>query len=428
MDLLLVLLVFVFVGVGVLAGVTHGLPSDERSKLLNILLFAFALRLAVAMLFAVVPEARVFHEDAEGYEGWGLAIADGWSSKGPPIALPWSQNYGQAVMCAVLYYLLGSVRAAPSFFNALLGTLTVFLVFKLARRFFRFDVAYRAALLTAFTPSMILWSAIAIKDPLLTFLICLSLYSCVRLKERFSLPALAGTVIPVILVQPFRFYMLYFLAFAILTSLLFERGTGSFAGVYKQIAVGGAVVVLLVMLGFAGRAEQGTDFLSLERVSSFRQGMAATAGSGFATDVDVSTPGRALAFLPFGMTVLLLGPFPWQLSSFRAAMAMPETIVWWFLFPSMIRGLRFSLRHIFTRISPVVVFASTLTAAYSLVHGNVGSGFRQRAQIFVFLFVFTAVGMGQKQLRRRRADETLVLEGRQPDPPAEVPAAQAARA
>jgi hypothetical protein len=35
--------------------------------------------------------------------------------------------------------------------------------------------------------------------------------------------------------------------------------------------------------------------------------------------------------------------------------------------------------------------------AYSLVHGNVGSGFRQRSQVFVFLFMFTALGWFQKK-------------------------------
>ena len=35
-------------------------------------------------------------------------------------------------------------------------------------------------------------------------------------------------------------------------------------------------------------------------------------------------------------------------------------------------------------------FALTMTLAYSLMHGNIASGFRQRAQIFIILFIYSS--------------------------------------
>jgi hypothetical protein len=411
MELLYALLIFIIVGVATIFLTTRDLPGGQQVQLRNILLLALAIRLAAAVLFATFPESRIFHEDANGYEALGLRISEGWSGAAPP--LPFDemrdQNWAQPYLCGVIYYLLGPVRAAPSFFNALIGTMTVLIVFRLARLLFDFKVARLAAMLTAFTPSLILWSATALKDPIVTFLICISLYGCIRLKQKFSVSRLIGTIVPAILVQPFRFYLVYFLVFAILASMLFERGSKAFTGLYKQLIAAGATVILIGLLGFASRTEQGTEFLSLERVSAFRHGMATSADSGFAAGVDVSTPGGALAFLPIGLSVLLLGPFPWQWTSMRALMAVPETLLWWYLVPSMIRGIRFGLRYILSEVSPLMIFSVTLSCAYSLVHGNVGSAFRQRAQIFVFLFIFTAVGVYVKNLRRSGLDERPLL-------------------
>jgi hypothetical protein len=225
--------------------------------------------------------------------------------------------------------------------------------------------------------------------------------------------------------QPVRFYMVYFLGFAILTSLFLERGAGLVTGIYKQVVVGGILVGLLVMVGFSGRAQSGLEAISFARVSSFRHGMAITASSGFDNDVDISTPGKALLFLPIGVAELLLGPCPWQLGSFRALLAGPETFYWWLLFPAMVRGMWWMFRKRFAATSPLLLFAVTMTAAYSLMHGNVGSGFRQRAQIFIILFIFASLGVYRSRCRRAGLDPDLLLNDTPLPAAATTPAATA---
>jgi hypothetical protein len=203
--------------------------------------------------------------------------------------------------------------------------------------------------------------------------------------------------------------MLYFLALAIIGALFFERGARLLAGAPKLALVGGLAVLVLAVTGISGSAVEGTEFLDLKRVSSFRQGMAETAQSGFAADVDISTPAQAIAYLPLGVAMLLFSPFPWQLTSMRAALAVPETLVWWLLFPATIRGLRFAITRRFASTAPIILFTFALIPAYALIHGNVGSGFRQRAQIFVLLFIFTALGQFLGRVQRRRLDPGLLL-------------------
>ena len=52
-----------------------------------------------------------------------------------------------------------------------------------------------------------------------------------------------------------------------------------------------------------------------------------------------------------------------------------------------------------------------LTLAYSVFQGNVGTAYRQRAQLLVFYFIFVAVGgvllKEKREEKRRRAAEAL---------------------
>jgi Na+(H+)/acetate symporter ActP len=41
---------------------------------------------------------------------------------------------------------------------------------------------------------------------------------------------------------------------------------------------------------------------------------------------------------------------------------------------------------------PILLFTTMITIAYSLFQGNVGTAYRQRAQILVFHFIFVSVG------------------------------------
>jgi hypothetical protein len=101
------------------------------------------------------------------------------------------------------------------------------------------------------------------------------------------------------------------------------------------------------------------------------------------------------------MSVLLFGPFPWQMVSLRPLLSLPEMLVWWAMIPSLLRGVRFALRKELVNVAPILTFGATLITLYSLTLGNVGAAFRQRAQVFVFLFIFAALGHYVGVCRRR---------------------------
>jgi hypothetical protein len=113
----------------------------------------------------------------------------------------------------------------------------------------------------------------------------------------------------------------------------------------------------------------------------------------------VTTTGGALQALPVGLVYLLFAPFPWAIGSMRQLLTLPETLVWYALMPAFARGLLHSIRHRLRDILPILVFTVTLTLAYALMQGNVGTAYRQRTQVTMFFFVFMGVGIVERQRR-----------------------------
>jgi hypothetical protein len=153
---------------------------------------------------------------------------------------------------------------------------------------------------------------------------------------------------------------------------------------------------------------QFSRFGSLESIQRSRSDLA-RAGSGFGQDVDVSTTEGAISTIPLGLVYLLFAPFPWQLISLRQSITLPEMIIWWLSFPLLILGIWYSIRYRLRQISPILIFTSMLSIAYSVFQGNVGTAYRQRAQLLVFYFIFVAVGfvllMEKKEERARMRRE-----------------------
>jgi 4-amino-4-deoxy-L-arabinose transferase-like glycosyltransferase len=429
MDILIPVTIFVPLGIMIIFFTTRSFPHEERSWLLSLLIAALLLRVGLATAFATFPELRVFHADAVGYEEMGLYLASVWRGEAPAIELA-STNSGYHLFAGAICYVFGRYRVNVSLVNAVLGTMLALLIYNLAKKLFHHIVARRAALFVAVMPSMVLWGAMALKDLPVTFFIVLSLSSCVDLKRKFSGRAAAGTFLPILAIYPMRFYIVYFVVFAIVVSMILDRSLSQLTGVYRQVFVLAIFAGLFLLLGFADQAESdASTYASLEMISRYRRGMAETANSGFYADVDISRPDTALMYLPVGLAHLLLAPFPWQMTSLGPLIAAPETIFWWTLVPATIRGIAFAIRRRFSASLPLLAFTGTLTAVYSLTQGNVGAAFRQRAQILVFLFIFSAVGTFLAKARAAGLSPTLLLQDREqdrePDPTPPGPAAAA---
>jgi 4-amino-4-deoxy-L-arabinose transferase-like glycosyltransferase len=314
-------------------------------------------------------------------------------------------GYGFVYYVAALYLAFGRNQLLVQLLNATIGSVTVIVVYGIAKRLFGVAAAYWAAVVMAFFPQMLFWSAGMYKDPAVLLCIALSMYAVLRLRESFS-PGMAvvlgGAAVGLLAL---RFYIFYFVAMAILLTFVFGR-RGSLAS-----RLASYVLVTAVFAGvFAFAVEQETlqvqrAFMTLDQVQVTRLDQAMWGKSAYGTEYDVSTPAGAIQALPVGLVYLLFAPFPWSITGVRQLLTLPETLVWYALMPAFLRGLAHSVRHRLRDALPILVFMVTLTAAYALMQGNVGTAYRQRTQVTMFFFVFMGVGLAEKRRRTVVAEQ-----------------------
>jgi hypothetical protein len=386
-------------------------PLADRTFLSRVYVATLVLRAGLAVFLNLSAAnsmlAATFWGDSGTYDAGGHALARQW--KGETVGTGLTQalsGYGFVYIVGAFYYLFGRNQLLVQLVNCTIGALTVLVVYAIAARLFGRLVARWAALFMGFFPQMVFWSGGMYKDPTVLLCIALCMYAVLRLREDFSPGFVLLFVAASLTLLTLRFYIFYFVVAAAVGTFVFG-GTG---GLPRRI-LSWVVLVTALGVGFTFGVRRETleaqaAFMTLDQVQVTRADQAMWGKSAYGVGYDVSTPMGALQALPVGLVYLLFAPFPWAIASVRQLLTLPETLVWYALMPAFVRGLMHSVRHRLRDILPILVFTLTLTLAYALMQGNVGTAYRQRTQVTMFFFVFMGVGIVQ-QRERRKALETL---------------------
>jgi hypothetical protein len=374
--------------------------SEEKNFITGLFLSALIVRIAFGVFIHVYDLRLFFGGDSITYDNLGNRILDYWYGLVPYSDLlleratntnvpGWGINY----LAALIYLTFGRNILAAQSFCAVFGAATAPLAYFCAHKIFQNrQVARTSAYSIAFFPSFVIWSSQLMKDGLIIFLLVLVIILVMALQERFSFTAFLLLVFSLFGILSLRFYIFYMIAAAVAGAFVIGATKGR-SSVFRRAALLVLVGISLTYLGVIRNAGSNFDRLvTLEQVQSSRLDLAQSAESGFAADVDVSTPEGAIQAVPIGFTYLMLAPFPWQVSNLRQAITLPEVLVWWAMIPLMIAGIWFAIKEKLRTAFPILIFSLMLTLAYSIFQGNVGTAYRQRTQIQVFLFMFIAVG------------------------------------
>ena len=383
-----------------LALIISRLPG-EREFLLRLFLAALIIRMAVGFLIFAFNLQDFFGGDALTYDGFGFAMLKSWegdlyykalleSYLGRANAAGWGMLY----WVAFVYAIIGRNMLAIQFMNAVMGAATAPVIYLIAQHVFdNSRVARISAQFTAFYPSLILWSAQGLKDGPIVFLLTLAILATLKLGDKFSFKYLVILLFSMVGLLSLRFYVFYMMAAAVAGAFIIGMRQVTMQNFFRQWVVIIAIGIGLSWFGVSRLAvSQYETFGNLQVIQNSRQDLANRASSGYGSDADVGSASGALTAIPTGMLYLIFAPFPWQLASLRQSITMPEMIVWWISFPFLILGVWFTAKYRLRRVSPVLIFTSMLTLAYSIGMGNIGTAYRQRSQLLVFYFIFVAVG------------------------------------
>jgi hypothetical protein len=424
----------------VIAGAIISKSKQSNSYLVKLFMWALIVRIVVGTAIFVFNAQDFFGGDAWTYDFVGYQQLLAW--RGDKFAqllvdrfvgVGIRSGWGMVSMVATIYAIVGRNMLAIQFFNAVVGAATAPIIYLCALEVFNNRrVATVAGIAVAFYPSLVLWSSQGLKDGPIVFFLALAILATLRLGQKISVLYLSVAALALFGVLAFRFYVFYMLVAAIGGAFIIGMRPITAQSVVRQFVVVAFLGLSLTYFGVTRIASvQLEQYGNLEAVQRSRLDAATSAQSGFKPDVDVSTAGGALSAIPVGIVYLLFAPFPWQLGSLRQSLTLPEMIAWWGSFPLLVLGLWFSVKHRLRQMSPILLFTSMLTIAYSVFQGNVGTAYRQRAQILVFYFIFVAVGavlvLEKREERRRRAAAELrmaslglraTLLHRQTEPPA----------
>jgi hypothetical protein len=395
----------------------------ERFFLTKLVFAAFAVRLVCAAILhlgdlwhSIGGDEGTFHSNASLMTLWlskDIAYRHHFKFKD-------THEVGYIYLLTSLYYTFGISKFIPLVLNAAVGACIIYPVHSLAGRWGGRLAARRAALVAAFFPSLILWSSLMVRDVLMLFFIIACLWTADELRRRFrpgTLVALGGCIAAM---ATLRTYIAALVTVAVALSLLMGRRSTR-----QSLWIGGIVIVGIVVavretgIGLNEASRANLEYLSMIRTYN---AMGVNAAGSLGTDVDISTPTKALVYLPEGLLYFYLSPLPWQISSSRQVFAVLDLLVWYPMLFLGLTGTVWLVRRRLRAALPLLLVVVGISVLYALVEGNIGIIFRHRGQIVVPFCVLAGVGFA---LRRRAAAREAKALGR--PVPLHAPAASALR-
>jgi hypothetical protein len=396
-------------GAASLAGLLISRTGEESKFLLRLFVSGLLIRILIGTIIFAFSLQEFFGGDANTYDFYGYSVLKVWQGEqyyqslvNKFVGEAGQGAWGMLYMVAVIYKMAGRNMLAVQFVNAVIGAATAPVIFLCAKHIFNnLRVARLSGYFVAFYPSLVLWSSQALKDGPIVLMLAISILVTLKLGDRISFKNLAILTGSLLAVLSLRFYVFYMIVAAVGGSLIIGMKTNSARSLAQQFLVIMGIGLAMTYMGILrSTSAQLETFGNLERIQRSRSDLVSSANTGFGKDIDVSTTTGALSAIPLGATYLLFAPFPWQLASLRQSITFPEMVIWWASFPLLVLGLWFTIKYRLRQSLPILIFTTMLTLAYSVFQGNVGTAYRQRAQLLVFYFIFVSVGFVLMQERR----------------------------
>lgn len=395
-------------------------PATQPNEARRLYWWSFILRAGAGLVgWALTVGGLVaLLQDAVGYENLGALVAQDWLAGRRSIWLDAALNSAGGTeawlivgFVAVIYWLSGGLQALP-FLIIIYSAITAFTPVIVYRLALQLGAAPRTARIGAWlaviSPAFAFWSGALYKEGLILLFLTLALYHTLLLQAKLRLQSILIIAVSLFALLGLRAYLSLLLSGVILVGLVLGRTTRAARGAGAVVLVRqGLIVILFVValafIGFTGVAQRILPDDPLLIFSQFQSTRAdlANAGSGYLKEADVSTPEKALAFLPVGIFYFLTVPWPWDFGPIRQQLIIPEVAVWLLLYPLLFVGMVRGLKKNFRGSILLIAMSIALCVFYALLVGNIGTAYRLRIQVWVLWAVF--FGWGWEWFQERRA-------------------------
>lgn len=387
--------------------------SKDRVILLNIFILAFLSRIIASVFlynFVFLRNGTGLLGDAWPHSDNGYHILGLWQQgikdfETIAIMLEPINNAGNLgfydVWNAMIYSFTGLSPLSVVFINCLAASLTILVVYHITAQIYDRKAARLAAILIAFWPSAFLWSIQNLKEAVSAFLICVLVWICVRLWKKFSFYLIFLGILTAFALQEFRGVGFAVFVVALFVSFLLPY--------YRYRKIEGLVLVaFLFLLFFLYRDWVNikpwlSNVINTEIDTSFldfiyeKRGFRATGGSAFLTNFDFRNPLKLVLYLPVGIFVAWLAPFPWQMGSMLQIASIPETLCYYVFLFYMAAGIKYIMRHKVREAGIIITMIFIMLVCLALIEGNIGTLFRHRSMVFPLMSVLGGIGFFERK-------------------------------
>jgi hypothetical protein len=397
----------------IVAAGARGLTGLERRLVIGVVLIAIAVRVAMILaLFATTDlETRQVASFAFDGDGRFMKVRSLWLRNlwmGLPIdahdlkaalgRYGWSSY---VLVIAYVQYLLGVAPYAIHLFNVCCWVGGALLLHRTLRPAFGAVAALFALTLIVLLPTLILWSAAALKESFYFLLWCTVIWGIMKLLRAQTLAArtagLVGAVTAALALSTVRFGALTILgaglALAIAGAFLTRRVYLTLAGVALAATIG--------LIALDSAAVQRQVLPRLIGAASLHRGNVSTAGHSYRLldarfyerdPVETLTWPEAKRFVLRALAGFVLMPMPQQMTSKSELLLLPQQIVWYGLVLLACAGLAAGARRDMALTWLLAGLAGAGAGVIALNSGNLGTLVRIRDTVVPFVACLAAVG------------------------------------
>ena len=327
-------------------------------------------------------------DDRDYFEA-AIAILEGHHPADLPNAYP--------IFLAFLFTIFGQNILVGKLFNAFLGSLGVYYGVLIARevtRSSRRTMSLRhptnlVGLSLALYPSALFYSTQLLKDPLIFALGMAMLYTIIRLLHRQEVMRWIWFGALAVLLGTLRMYTLLAICAAFIFYVIICRKINLWSIVFFSAIT--SIAPLVIGWGWFGWNFIAHWILDPDKIQAFRETAYSTGGSSVGISLEFDDPPRLLLSYGYSLITVLIGPFPWQITSRVVAIALLESVPMWIVAFYWIKGLRRILTGNVRTAELLFLFGLILSGMIALFSDNIGANTRLRLLAWGALLVYAGV-------------------------------------
>lgn len=379
----------------------HGPTDAVTNRLRVVIIAAIMIRVAVAVFVSTSGLDYLLAPDTRWYETSGWAWSQYWAGE-----LSDSVYDTYLFRATTLYHffvggvymILGREPVVPGILNGVLGGLLVYVAFLVALELgMDRKKALWAVVPVAFWPSLVLWSALNLRDVWMIFSVALGTLCWLRLMAQgYTNFRLVGLLCSMTVIFFVRHYMLPIVVLGLLLSFVVWRVRDKMKATILLLVATFTVLQLDTTFGFS-------VLQTVAQLQNIREGFQGpNVGSVFATDVKMTDVSDVLAFLPVAMGYFLFAPFPWQAKGFLQSISAVEVSLFYMCFGFLVIGWWATSKKNYAASATVLFVVFVVAASYAIAEGNIGTIYRHKAQVLPFMLMFIVPGIIHFKESRRR--------------------------